>query len=92
MNIDTTVVTALHDAASAADRLALFGVTVLMAYANGRRPVLVVDTPPSFVRGVIKRASPDGNGGIERVHAAPFYGVQIEWLEHVPAAKEVRHG
>lgn len=90
--VDTSTVSALHEAAAAADRLAACGVTVVHAYANGRRAVLIIDKPPVFVRGVIKRTHPDGAGGVQRIWAANFYSVQLEWLENVPQGQAVRHG
>lgn len=92
MNAYTTVVNALHAAADAADRLAACDVSIVHAYANGRRAVLIIDKPPAFVRGVIKRTNPDGAGGVQRIWAANFYNVQLEWLENVPAQQEVGHG
>lgn len=86
------VVSALHDAAAVAERLSAIHCTVLSAYANGRRPVLVIDRPPPFVQGAVKRQHPDGVGGIERVFAAGYHGVQLEWIDHVPASREVGHG
>lgn len=85
------VVTALQIAAQVAARLAAQGVYVNHAFANGRSPVLVIDHPPAFIRGVVKRSTPTGAGGVEQVWAAPFYGVQLEWLVQVPGMREVAH-
>lgn len=86
------VVDALHDAGAAAEKLHAMHVHIVSAYANGRRPVLVIDHPPAFVNGVEKRRSPNGRGGIERVMASSYHGVQLEWVEHLPAKQEAANG
>ena len=96
MNAETTATTALHVAAAAADRLSACGENILHAYANGRRAVLIIDHPPAFVRGVVKRTHPDGRGGVKRIWAASFHGVQLEWMHDCPGAlvpdTEAGHG
>ncbi|MGH8053562.1 MAG: hypothetical protein ACREP4_06555 [Stenotrophomonas sp.] len=86
---------ALRDAAVIADEMTNMGVTVLGSYSNGRRIVLVVDTPPVFVRGVMRRSSPNGVG-TDRVMAAPYKGAQLEWIERDGPSElqlaEVAHG
>ncbi|GGK08779.1 hypothetical protein [Luteimonas terricola] len=91
---DRTVSDALQVASHAAGLLADAGTRVIGAYANGRRPVLIIDKPPTFVRGAVKtRGKPHPDGGRRTlVLGASFQGCQLEWWEDVPVAQEVRHG
>lgn len=86
---------ALRDAAVIADEMTNMGSTVLGSYSNGRKIVLIIDTPPVFVSGVMRRRSPNGIG-TDRVMAAPYKGAQIEWIERDGPSDEqlpeVAHG
>lgn len=64
------------------------GIEVLSSYGNGRKTVLVIDRPPPFVHGGMRRRQPAGDGGREYVMAAPYRGLQLEWR----IAEEARHG
>lgn len=86
------IATHLRGAAAAVEQLTAAGSKVLGYYCNGRRPVLLIDQAPAFVRGSLRRRAPDGQGGTHRVCAAPFHGVQIEWSQHQPALAEVARG
>lgn len=78
-------------AAAAIEKLDAAKVAVLVAYTNGRKPVLVIDRKPRFVTGVLTRRQPTAEG-VDRVMASGYHGVQIEWTEHVPMVREVGHG
>lgn len=88
---DNVLPDALQLAANAARSLVGCGIQVLASYANGRRPVLIIDKPPRFVRGAVKRRQPNGRGGITLACAASYQGCQIEWLQDVPSWQEVGH-
>ena len=64
------------------------GVRVYNVWHNGRQPVLYLDRPPEGVTGVSQRRQPAA-GGVDRIMAAPFDGVQIEWAVFEPFAVEV---
>ncbi|MCD7099083.1 hypothetical protein [Stenotrophomonas sp. MMGLT7] len=85
----------LFTAATAAQQLEQAGIQVIAHYSNGRRAVLIIDRPPPLVRGVLRRRQPNGRGGIERVLAAEYEGLQIEWSTHEDgvaiAPREVAH-
>ena len=86
---------ALQLAATAARVLVDAGSRVIGAYANGRRPVLIVDAPPSFVHGLVKRTNPNGAGKTTLVYAASFHGCQLEWMRDIHTAgivQGVGHG
>ncbi|ASK91077.1 hypothetical protein KWH04_01020 [Xanthomonas campestris pv. trichodesmae] len=78
-------------AATTARELENVGITVLAHYSNGRRAVLLIDRPPLDVPAVMKRRQPDGRGGIERVMAADYQGMQLEWTQRTPQLLEVGH-
>lgn len=82
----------LLEAAKAAESLEAQGVAVLAHYSNGRKAVLIIDKPPAFVRGVVRRWQPNGCGGTEYIIAAPYLGLQIEWSEHFDGLLEVLNG
>ncbi len=86
---------ALRDAAVIADEMTNMGSQVLGSYSNGRKIVLIIDKPPVFVSGVMRRRSPNGIG-TDRVMAAPYKGSQIEWIERDGPSDaqlpEVAHG
>ena len=84
--------TAMRASANAIELLDAVGTEVVFAYSNGRQVVLLVDCKPPFVTGSCIRRTPAGRGGYERVFAAQYHGVQIEWIEHEPASAEVAHG
>jgi hypothetical protein len=84
--------TILHAAATTARVLENAGITVLAHYSNGRRAVLVIDRPPQGVVGAMKRRQSDGRGGLERVMAADYQGMQLEWLQRAPQLQEVANG
>ena len=67
------------------------GIRVLNLHHNGRQAVLLLDRKPASVRGVLFRRQP-APGGVDRIMATPFHGVQIEWAEFVPSTQEVGHG
>lgn len=79
---------ALRTAADAVERLEDERIRVLGHYHNGRKPVLLVERKPRQIEGVVIRRQPMADG-VQRVFAAPFAGVQIEWHEFVPAVREV---
>ena len=79
-------------AAKTAKRLEDQGVQIFGHYSNGRQAVLIIDKPPLFVRGGLRRRQPDGRGGTEYVMAAPYEGLQIEWTNRVAYALEVGDG
>lgn len=70
----------LTNATAASETLEAAGITILGSYHNGRRSVLIIDRKPEFIRGVVKRIEPCP-GGRKEIHAAPFHGVQLEWVE-----------
>jgi hypothetical protein len=72
----------LFSAANTARELENGGIQVLAHYSNGRRLVLIIDRPPPLMRGHVRRRQPNGRGGIERVLAAEYQGLQLEWSEH----------
>ena len=85
----------LHLAAAAAERLEQQAITVvdlrLPRWTAAGRPVLVINHPPQFVRGVMRTRLPEQDGRRVRVMAAPFHGVQLEWMVCDRAANEVVH-
>lgn len=83
---------ALRLAAEAACRIEDAGGTIIAAYANGRRPVLIVAGPPPFVAGHAKRTHPNGAGGTTTVFAASYHGCQLEWMRETHARTAVGHG
>lgn len=66
------------------------GVSVLAQVWNGTRPLIVVKAPPRFVRGVVRRRQMVGR---EMVYtcAAPYHGVQLEWVQRLPVSQAVGH-
>lgn len=70
----------------AASKLQDAGCVITGAFSNGRRHVLLVDRAPPFVQGVCKNRFPNHLAGYTRVYAAPYHGVQIEWMENEPGA------
>lgn len=91
----------LFSAAATARELEIAGIQVLAHYSNGRRAVLIIDQPPPLVQGHLRRRQPNGRGGIERVLAAEYQGMQLEWSVHeggaplvdrAPVRLEVVHG
>lgn len=82
----------LLEAAQTAKDLEAQGVEILGHYSNGRKAVLIVNKPPAFVRGALRRRQPDGRGGTEYILAAPYRGLQIEWSTRVECALEVVGG
>jgi hypothetical protein len=89
---NTATAAQLRAAANVTDQVAASGGKVLTFYSNGRQPVLFVDQPPAGVNGALCRRQPDGNGGVQRILAAPLDGVQLEWVEKVePSMPELAH-
>lgn len=85
----------LQLAADAAREVVAAKSNIIAAFANGRRPVLIIDTPPPFVVGSIKRRSPNALGGVTEVYAASFHGCQLEWMRDLPgtaSVQVVQHG
>lgn len=70
--------TLLADASNVAAMLEKEGTTIFSTFNNGRTMVFIIDQPPAFVRGGMKWRVPNGNG-YDRVMAAPFHGMQLEW-------------
>lgn len=64
------------------------GVAILEQLNNGRRTVLVIDRPPAFVRGGLRRRQRTPDGHTTYTLAAPWHGLQLEWNE----PEEVRYG
>lgn len=71
---------ALNAAATAVAHLDTAGATVRDIDIRGGRPVLRVDRPPAFVRGVATVTCRQGSVR-SRLMAAPWLGCQIEWDE-----------
>ena len=86
MNNPAAIVSSEHlqQAANAARALEAADVVIVAQYANGRRPVLIIDKPPTFVVGSIKRRTPNALGGVTEVYAASFLACQLEWMRDVP--------
>jgi hypothetical protein len=78
---NTALESALHRALDAIVKLDKAGVTVSDIVIRGLTPVLRVDRSPSFVSGSVRMAR---SFGMTRmiVHAAPYFGTQLEWVEH----------
>lgn len=84
---------ALRTAADAVDKLHAQGVHVLGHYSNGRKPVLIIDKPPAKMSGVLRMRAPSRVvNGAQHTFASHFEGVQVEWVEQVPAVRAVGHG
>ncbi|MGH8037034.1 MAG: hypothetical protein ACREPC_08010 [Stenotrophomonas sp.] len=79
-------------AATTARELENAGIQVLSHYSNGRRAVLIIDRPPPMIRGALKRRQPNGMGGQDRIMAAEYQGMQLEWTQRAPALTEVANG
>lgn len=82
----------LYAAANTARELENSGIEVLGLHSNGRRAVLIVNRPPPTIGGHLKRRQPNGRGGQDRVMAAEYQGVQLEWTQRRPMLQEVAHG
>lgn len=78
-------------AAIVAKKLEDTGLRVLNVWHNGRQPVLLLDRAPSGQRGAFIRRQPV-TGGFARIMAAPYDGLQIQWLEHEALRATVAHG
>lgn len=87
-NVDFTQ--AAEAARGALDQLEIEGIRVLAQIWNGVRMTIVVNRAPRGVAGVTKRWHPTALG-IARTHAAPWHGVQIEWLTESVRSMEVGH-
>lgn len=74
----------------AMDRLQGTGCNVIAQIWTGQKPVLMLDKPPRFVRGVLKSRKV-GTRTVHRTYAAPFHGVQLEWIVSTPIAQAVGH-
>lgn len=70
-------------------QLALQGIKVFAAMANGRRPLLMCDRMPEGVVTGVKCRYPNGQGGTTLVHAGTFAGCQLEWMQDVPGVSPV---
>ena len=88
---------ALRAATNAVMKLSAQGVTVrrveFAAVPNAKRqkPTLVVASKPAFSRFGLKATRP-GQFVVEHVYAAPYFGVQLEYIEHIPVARSIGHG
>jgi len=80
----------LQQATEAARQLVAASAAIIAMYANGRRPVLIIDAPPPFVTGSIKRRTPNALGGVTEVYAASFHGCQLEWMRDIPGTAQVQ--
>lgn len=78
---------ALVAAAEVARQLTDAGIEIHSAFDNGRRMVLLIDKPPAFAAGHIKRHHPNGMGGTTTVFAAGYHGCQLEWTTDTYAAE-----
>lgn len=79
---------ALAQAAVVTLLLAEKGISVIGAYANGRRPVLAVTHLPEGVESAIKVRHPNGRGGSTEILAAQYHGCQIEAMRDVPGKEQ----
>lgn len=86
-DVKPSIVDQLTRAAAATMLLADDGVRVLAALANGRRPLLVVDRMPPGTPSIVKCRYRNHLGGHTSLHAAEFYGCQLELMceESAPA-------
>lgn len=75
---------ALNTALGVLFRLEAAGTTVTDIDIRGGTPVLRIDRAPHFVRGVTRMVRPLG-AIRETVHAAPYHGAQLEWIERKPS-------
>ncbi|MGO1072296.1 hypothetical protein [Lysobacter sp. CA199] len=88
---------ALTAASTAIKRLTRQGITVkgvsyvAVPAGKGRKAVLTVDRRPKFSRFGLKSSRPSATC-VEHVWAAPFYGVQLEYVEYLPITRAVGHG
>ncbi|MBM9911897.1 MULTISPECIES: hypothetical protein [Stenotrophomonas] len=89
MNVDRSS-DMLFAAANTARELENAGIDVLAHYSNGRRPVLIITQPPADIEGHLKRWGPNGSGGRDRVLAAEYQGLQLEWTERAPVVVTIR--
>ncbi len=55
------------------------GCVVVEIKLRGGRPTLVIDQPPTFVHGAAK-ITRTHRGMRDTIYAAPFHGVQLEWV------------
>lgn len=74
----------------ALDRLQASGIAVIGVFYGGGKPVVVVDRKPPFVRGGLKQRQVIG-AQVQHTYAAPFHGVQLQWLVVTPIVREVGH-
>lgn len=74
----------------ALDRLQADRITVIGVFYGGSKPVVIVDRKPAFVRGGLKQRQVVG-AQVQRTYAAPFHGVQLQWLVVTPIVREVGH-
>lgn len=78
--VPSPVLSGLQSAVEVAKKIEEAGSQVIGSYCNGRRTVLLIDQPPAFVQGHCKQRYPNHLGGYTRMFAAPYYGVQLEWM------------
>ena len=81
--LNDAIVNQLTIADQATRRLTAKGIKVIAAMANGRRPLLMVDAMPEGVVTAVKQKYPNGQGGTTLVHAATFFGCQLEYMQDV---------
>jgi hypothetical protein len=55
------------------------GVSILSQRRNGRRLVLTIEAPPTFVRGAMCRRQMREDHALIYTYAAPWRGLQLEW-------------
>ncbi|WP_411832292.1 hypothetical protein [Pseudoxanthomonas mexicana] len=81
----------LQRAIEAVQRLEESGCKVLRLIAGPRHTTVIVMAPPPFVQGVCKSRFRNPAGGITRVMAARYFGVQLEWFLECRQARAVSH-
>lgn len=64
------------------------GSTIIDIDVRGGTPVLRIDHPPCWVRGVATVRRTVGNH-TERLFAAPFHGAQLEWSERLDSVGDM---
>lgn len=87
-----------NDAARAAFESVLIALDKLQAckskvhavFYGGAKPVVVVEKPPAFVRGGLTNRQVV-NDTLQHTYAAPFNGVQLQWIECTPIVREAGH-
>ncbi len=74
----------------ALDKLQACQSQVLGVIYSGSKPIVVVAKPPAFVRGGLTNRQVL-NDTVQHTYAAPFHGVQLQWFQCTPIAREAGH-